>query len=111
MDILLDESIPVQIEKALEKNGFKTYRFEKEAPDEKVLREAIKKDIPLVTRDQGDFVRLSSELDHPGIILDKQMHLRKDFDLVANTIKEMLEEIGEENLRGEVCYLSGYYGR
>lgn len=111
MDLLLDESIPSQVEAALEKKGIETGRYDTGEPDNKVLGYAVKKDVQVVTRDQGDFVRLNQEVDHPGILMDKQMHLREDVDLVAETIKSMMENISEEDLSNNVWYVSDYYGR
>lgn len=111
MDLILDESIPIQIEKALEKKGVVTRRPETGKEDFEVMGRAIQEDTPILTRDQGDFVKLNQELDHPGILMDKKMHLRENTDLVAETISRMLKEISEGNLENSVWYLSDYYGR
>ncbi|MFB6100660.1 MAG: DUF5615 family PIN-like protein [Candidatus Nanohalobium sp.] len=111
MDLLLDESIPKSVEEALEDKGIETGRFEIGAEDSEVMSYAIENKAPVITRDQGDFVRLGHELDHLGVLLDKQMHLRKDTDLVAKTVKYMIEEIPEEDLSNSVWYLSNFYGR
>jgi predicted nuclease of predicted toxin-antitoxin system len=111
MDILLDESIPRSVEEALEDKGIEAGRYETGVDDAEVMTFAIKNEVPVITRDQGDFVMLSQELNHCGILMDKQMHLRKDTDLVADTVKHMLEEIPEEDLSNSVWYLSNFYGR
>lgn len=111
MDLVLDESIPGQIEAGLKEKGVETGRYEIGKPDNEVLGYAVKNNVPVLTRDQGDFVRLSQEVDHPGILLDKQMHLREDIELVTETIKSMLENIPEADLSNNVWYVSDYYGR
>jgi len=47
MDLLLDESIPGQIEAALENEGVETSRYNIGASDNKVLGYAIEKDVPV----------------------------------------------------------------
>jgi hypothetical protein len=37
--------------------------------------------------------------------------LREDIDLVAETIKSMLESIPDEDLLNNIWYISDYYGR
>ncbi|MFB6199796.1 MAG: DUF5615 family PIN-like protein [Candidatus Nanohaloarchaea archaeon] len=110
MDLLLDESVPVQIEMALDSQGIDTGRYMPGEEDDEVLMYAIEKDAPVLTRDQGDFVKLSREFSHPGILMDKQLHLREDFEMVAETIEMVLEQFSE-NLSDNVWYLSEFYGR
>jgi len=48
-------------------------------------------------------------MDHPGVLIDKQMHLR-DKGLVAETVSNLLEEHGDE-LEQNVAFISSFYGR
>lgn len=48
-------------------------------------------------------------LEHPGILIDKQMHLR-DKSLVAETVESILERHGD-NLEDNVVFISNFYGR
>lgn len=111
MDILLDESVPNQVENALEKEDIDTMRCNEGEEDYNVMTFAIENQIPVLTRDQGDFPRLGQELEHPGILLDKQMHLRKDTEMVAQTIKKLIKQIPEKDLKNSTWYVSNYYGR
>jgi len=77
--------------------------------DQEVLQFAISKDAPVLTRDQGDFIKLDTQMNHPGILIDKQMHL-KDKGLVTDTISSLIEEHQEE-LEDHVYFMSNFYGR
>lgn len=56
-----------------------------------------------------NLLKRDQEFEHFGILIDNQMHLR-DWNLVADTIKEMLENIPRESLKDNVWRVSDYYG-
>lgn len=109
MKLVLDESVDKIIEKKLESSEVNCVRPKKELPDKEVLLFAIKKEEPLLTRDQGDFVSLDADMEHFGIMIDKYMHLR-DRKLVAKTMSGILEE-GSKLLKNNILYISNFYGR
>ncbi len=69
----------------------------------------LEKQAPLVTRDQGDFIELDTLLDHYGILVDKQLHLR-DRKLVAHTISSINEK-HRDHLNNNIIFISNFYGR
>ncbi len=73
------------------------------------MQYAISEDAPVLTRDQGDYIELDAQVDHPGILIDKQMHLR-DRVLVAETVSNILDEHQGE-LQDNVVFISNFYGR
>lgn len=97
------------IERKLDGRGVECLRPEKEISDQRVMEFAVSHGVPLLTRDQGDYIRLGSEMEHPGVLIDKQMHLR-DKSLVAETVADMLERYDGE-IRGNVLFVSNFYGR
>lgn len=107
--VVLDESIDAVIEDKLEGRGINTLRPEPGISDQEVLQFAISEDAPVLTRDQGDFIELDTQMDHPGILIDKQMHLR-DKRLVAETVSNLLTEHGDK-LEENVAFISNFYGR
>jgi len=107
--LVLDESIDVVIEEKLEGRGVDTVRAENGISDQEVMQYAIGQDALVLTRDQGDYVQLDAQLEHPGILIDKQMHLR-DKALVAETVSSILEKHGEA-LENNVVFVSNFYGR
>lgn len=107
--LVLDESVSRLLEERLEKFDVKTKRPPKESTDREVLKLAIEKKAPVLTRDQGDFVILDNDMDHYGIIIDKYMHLR-DRTLVAETIASILEKY-PRLLMKNLVFLSNYYGQ
>lgn len=110
MRIALDESVDIIIEKKLNGRDIETVRPEEGASDQEVIEYCIENDTPLLTRDPSDFVELHRRIgQHPGILIDKEMHLR-DRSLVADTVKDMLNEIGDE-LENNVWWVSEFYGR
>ena len=108
IDLVLDESVDTVIEQRLNALRVKTIRPEKGVTDELVLQFAITKEAPLLTRDQSDYVVLNNEMQHYGILLDKQLHLR-DGQLVAETASHVLEEY-QDQIKNELVYLSNFYG-
>lgn len=106
---MLDESIDAVIEEKLEGRGIDTLRAEPGISDQEVLQFAISEDALVLTRDQGDFIELDTQMDHSGILIDKKMHLR-DKGLVAETVSSLLEEHGDE-LEQNVAFISNFYGR
>ncbi|MFP4229863.1 MAG: DUF5615 family PIN-like protein [Candidatus Nanohaloarchaea archaeon] len=111
MELLLDESIPRPVEKALEDQDIEVARFESGAPDKEVIAYAVNVEAPILTRDQGDFPRLSQELDHPGILIDRNLHLRRDLEMVSKTVEKILSEKKNEELQNSIWYLTSFYGR
>lgn len=109
MKLVLDESVDKIIEKKLRFLDVECIRPEKGLTDKKVLSLSIEKSVPLLTRDQGDFVSLDADMEHPGILIDKYMHLR-DRELVSETVKGILDE-SSEILEDNVLYISNFYGR
>lgn len=109
MKLVFDESVDKVIEDKLESYNINCLRSEKGLKDKEVLLFAIKQDSPLLTRDQGDFVSLSADIEHLGIMVDKYLHLR-DRKLVAKTVGGVLKQ-DSENLRNNVVYISNFYGR
>lgn len=73
------------------------------------MQYAINRDAPVLTRDQGDYLKLDSQISHPGIMIDKQMHLRNR-SLVAETVLGILEKYGSE-LEDNPVFISDFYGR
>mgnify|MGYP006295932421 CR=1 FL=1 len=73
------------------------------------MQYAVNEDAPVLTRDQGDFIELDTQMDHLGVLIDKKMHLR-DKSLVAKTVSNLLQE-HEEELEENVVFISNYYGR
>lgn len=108
MPLVLDESVDVVTEQRLNALDIETLRPEKGVTDEAVLQFAIAEEAALLTRDQSDYVVLSNEMEHYGILLDKQLHLR-DGQLVAETVDYVLQEYGGE-IENELVYLSNFYG-
>ena len=106
--VVLDEDVPIEIGHKLEGRGIHFLSQDSGASDEKVLKFALESEAPLITKDE-DFRERSEDMRHFGILIDNQMHLR-DWNLVADTIKEMLENIPEESMRNEVWRVSDYYG-
>lgn len=84
-------------------------RPEKGISDQEVMQYAVSEDAPVLTRDQGDFIELDTQMEHPGVLIDKQMHLR-DKSLVAETVSNLLQE-HEEELAENVVFISNFYGR
>jgi predicted nuclease of predicted toxin-antitoxin system len=107
VELVLDDSVDLRIEKHLKKNEINIFRPKKGVRDKEVISHAIERDSPLVTRDQSDFIRLGNELEHPGIYIDKNMH-RRDPEIVANTIIEILQNSGQ--YRNQVIFISNFYG-
>jgi len=103
---VLDESIDVVVEEKLEGRGVDTLRPEPGISDQEVLQFAISEDAPVLTRDQGDFIELDTQMDHPGILIDKQMHLR-DKSLVAETVSNILDQHQEE-IQDNVVFVSNF---
>lgn len=97
------------IEEKLEGRGIETVRPEKGISDQEVMQYAISEDAPVLTRDQGDYIELDAQVDHPGILIDKQMHLRNRV-LVAETVSNILDEYQGE-LQDNVVFISNFYGR
>jgi len=97
------------IEEKLEGREIETVRPEKGIPDQEVMQYAISEGVPVLIRDQGDYIELDVQIDHPGILIDKQMHLR-DKSLVAETISSILQQY-EEELQDSVIFVSSFYGR
>jgi len=106
--IVLDEDVPIQIGYKLEGRDIENLSHESSASDKEVLKFAVESEVPLLTKDE-DFRERDEEIEHFGILIDNQMHLR-DWNLVADTIKEMLENIPKEDLRNNVWRVSDYYG-
>lgn len=77
--------------------------------DKKVLRFAVGKKAPIITRDQGDFVILDTDVDHHGIMIDKHMHLR-DRSLVAETVVRIVKN-HPKLLSNNLIFLSSFYGQ
>ena len=73
------------------------------------MQYAVNEDAPVLTRDQGDFIELDTQMDHLGVLIDKKMHLR-DKSLVEKTVSNLLQE-HEEELEENVVFISNYYGR
>lgn len=111
MIVLLDESVPKPVEEALEDRGLETERTVKGRPDSDVIQYAVKLEAPVLTRDQGDFPRLNQELAHHGIIIDRNLHLRRDLEMVSQTVEKLLIDRTEEELRNNIWYLTNFYGR
>lgn len=97
------------IEKKLNGRDVDTVRPEKGISDQEVLQQAIDEDVPILTRDQGDYVKLDNQLEHPGIMIDKEMHLR-DRKLVAETICSILNRHKRE-FKNAVVFISNFFGR
>lgn len=106
--LVLDEDVPAEIGYKLEGRGFEVLSHESSASDTEVLSFAVETEAPLLTKDE-DFRERHGEFEHFGILIDNQMHLR-DWNLVADTIKAMLENIPKEDLRDNVWRVSDYYG-
>lgn len=106
--LVLDEDVPVEIGYKLEGRGIEILSHNNSASDREVLEFAVKKEVPLLTKDE-DFRERSQEFEHFGILIDNQMHLR-DWNLVADTIREMLENIPRESMKDNVWRVSDYYG-
>jgi predicted nuclease of predicted toxin-antitoxin system len=106
--IVLDEDVPVEIGYKLEGRGIDVLSHENSASDTEVLKFAVKSEAPLLTKDE-DFRERDDELKHVGILIDNQMHLR-DWNFVADTIEEMLDNIPKKSMRNNVWRVSDYYG-
>lgn len=106
--LVLDEDVPVQIGYKLEGRGVEVLSHESSASDREVLAFAVDREAPLLTKDE-DFRERDDEFSHFGILIDNQMHLR-DWGLVADTVKKMLDNIPKESLRNDVWRVSDYYG-
>jgi hypothetical protein len=113
--IVLDEDVPMQIGYKLEGRSIEVLSHESSASDKEVLRFAAECGSPLLTKDE-DFRERDEELDHFGILIDNQMHLR-DWNLVADTITAMSKNIPKEeknipkeDLRDNIWRVSDYYG-
>jgi predicted nuclease of predicted toxin-antitoxin system len=106
--VVLDEDVPVQIGYKLEGRGVEILSHEASASDREVLSFAVEREAPLLTKDE-DFRERDDEFSHSGILIDNQMHLR-DWNLVADTVKKMLDNISKESLRNDVWRVSDYYG-
>lgn len=107
-EVVLDEDVPIQIGYKLEGRDIEVLTHKSSASDKEVLRFAVESETPLLTKDE-DFRERDRDLEHFGILIDNQMHLR-DWNLVADTIKEMLENIPKEDLRNNIWRVSDYYG-
>ena len=122
--LVLDEDVPVEIGYKLEGRGIDVLSHESSASDTEVLKFAVENEAPLLTKDedfrtqhemlleadsQENLLERDKDLEHFGILIDNQMHLR-DWNLVADTIKAMLENIPKEDLRDNVWRVSDYYG-
>ncbi|PSG99351.1 MAG: hypothetical protein BRC29_04465 [Nanohaloarchaea archaeon SW_7_43_1] len=105
---VLDEDVPTEIGYKLEGRGTEVLSHEKSASDREFIGFAIEKEAPLLTKDE-DFRERNREFEHSGILIDNQMHLR-DWNLVADTVKNMLENIPRESMIGNVWRVSDYYG-
>ncbi len=106
--LVLDEDVPIQVGYKLEGRDIEVLNHESGAFDREVLSFAVESEAPLLSKDE-DFRERGTELEHFGILIDNQMHLR-DWNLVADTIKEMLENIPKEDLEDNVWRVSDYYG-
>lgn len=106
--LVLDEDVPVEIGYKLEGRGIEVLSHENSATDREVLGFAVENEVPLLTKDE-DFRERDQEFEHFGILIDNQMHLR-DWNLVADTIREMLENIPRESMKDNVWRVSDYYG-
>ena len=106
--VVLDEDVPIQIGYKLEGRDIEVLSHESSASDKEVLKFAVENGSPLLTKDE-DFRERDEEIRHFGIMIDNQMHLR-DWNLVADTIKAMLENIPKEDLREDIWRVSDYYG-
>lgn len=106
--LVLDEDIPVQIGYMLEGRELNVLHHEAGASDSEVLGFAVENNAPLLTKDE-DFREKSDENDHFGILIDNHMHVR-EWSLVADTVKEMLENIPRKSFRNNVWRISDYYG-
>jgi len=106
--LVLDEDVPIQIGYKLQGRDIEVLSHESSASDNEVLRFAVENEAPLLTKDE-DFRERDSDLQHFGILIDNQMHLR-DWNLVADTITAMLENIPKEDLKDSVWRVSDYYG-
>ncbi|MFB6245679.1 MAG: DUF5615 family PIN-like protein [Candidatus Nanohaloarchaea archaeon] len=122
--LVLDEDVPVVIGYKLEGRGIEVLSHEISASDREVLGFAVENEVPLLSKDEDfrtqneilleadsseNLLKRDQEFEHFGILIDNQMHLR-DWNLVADTIKEMLENIPRESLKDNVWRVSDYYG-
>ncbi|QGA80525.1 DUF5615 family PIN-like protein [Candidatus Nanohalobium constans] len=107
-EVVLDEDVPIQIGYKLEGRDIEILSHESSASDKEVLSFAVESEAPLLTKDE-DFRERNEEFEHFGILIDNQMHLR-DWNLVADTIEKILENIPKEDLRDNVWRVSDYYG-
>jgi len=109
MEIVMDESAWGSLEQKLEGRNISVVRHEPGITDDKVLEFAFNRDSPLLVADK-DFTFIDEESgEHPGILADKYMH-RREWNLVADTVKWILENVPEEELSDNIWYLSDYYG-
>lgn len=109
MEIVVDESTWGSLEDKLEGRGVEVVRHESGITDTEVLEFADGRGAPVLVADK-DFSFLEQEPDdHPGILSDRYMH-RREWGMVADTIKWMLENVPGEELEGNIWYLSDYYG-
>lgn len=109
METVVDESTWGSLEEKLEGRDVSTVRHEPGITDDEVLEFAVERDSPLLVADK-DFTFLNEESrEHPGILADKYMH-RREWELVADTVKWILDNVPEEELENNIWYLSDYYG-
>lgn len=106
--IVIDEDVPIEIGYKLEGRGIEVLSHENSASDREVLSFAVENEVPLLTKDE-DFRERGLEFEHFGILIDNQLHLR-DWNLVADTVKQMLENIPRESMKDNVWRISDYYG-
>lgn len=107
--LVLDGSVDRLIEKRVKNFSVETARPPKGLTDENVLKFAVKRESPIITRDQGDFVILDTDVNHYGIMIDKFMHLRNR-TLVAETVGRIVKDY-PELLRNNLVFLSSFYGQ
>jgi len=94
--------------KSLEGRGISVIKHDPGITDNEVLDFAIEENSPLLVADK-DFTFLNEESrQHPGILADRYMH-RRDWNLVADTVKWILDNVPEEELENDLWYLSDYY--
>lgn len=108
-DLLLDEDVAISIGRKLEGRGIKIERHEKSKSDREVLMYSVELDVPVLTRNQGDFVSLDRQIRHRGVMIDKGMN-RRNPNLVADTVSGILEDYSSGELENELIFVSNFYG-
>jgi predicted nuclease of predicted toxin-antitoxin system len=108
MKIVCDEMVNPVLDKKLEKAGFKVFRPETSASDQKVLELAIRERSPILTRDR-DFVRKHRKNEnHYGILLDPAMHHRSSSE-VKNAVEEIFDLMDDSDIENSVIRLKKFY--